>query len=783
MRRIASAALIGLLGAFLPASAAADEITELVPGTAVLLSTSSSGSGATSSTSSKTAIFSPAVYSDYKRFNAEPTVTVDRYPFVPGPFGFGVTTTEFRDVTYTSAPQGAAFPGHSQFWKSDDLGRTFRVPPHIIAFGRNIAAGQGGGDSHQVVGQVTHKVFFVDLPGTCVTLNTSMDLGETFTPDTLGCGATPGVDDRQWVEVDETVSGATVPCPTPPLPNSRCGNVYISFINFTTAATPTLVLARSTKDGAPGTFAIPTDSPCNYLTAAGALFASDATPTACPDPSDEELQVAGPVVADDEGTPTRAPSHHLYIPFVRATAPVPAVTAAPPYRLYIARSTDEGLTWTRHLVADLGAHNPINIFPQLTVDRGGNLYYVWAQTQAPEEDASGLSGETDVYYAFSTTGGLSWSPPIPLTQENGDSAVFPWMIAGDPGQVDVVFYKSNTGLNPNVAEVDDSGNSCPPSTSPTCRPNPSAWNVFFGQSQNALNTGSNFKAVQISDHPNHIGQICTGGLGCTLAGGDRALLDFFTVDVDHLGAAVVAWSDDNNSVGIARGRVARQLSGNTVLKNQTINLKNSWGITDHAARDRTGDVYDGLGIPKGSCPGMDLLGASADRSGDLITVSLTLNGAPTAAKATACATPTAVTGGLWGAEFWAASASGDPSRSGDDFYVAYRDNVLDGPPRVEAGVFLNLNPTLTALEFAPRTTGTLGGSCFTPSGTPTALVPCTVTMTFSASALGIKPGAGLYSITGLSTHFLGTGVFPFLGNSEHADAAVAFDYLGTGSTK
>jgi hypothetical protein len=765
----------------MPTAALAEDVTELVPGTAVLLSTSSSGSGGTSSTSSKTAIFSPAVYSDYKRFNAEPTVTVDRYPFVPGPFSFGATTPEFRDLTYTSAPQGVAFPGHSQFWKSDDLARSFRVPPHIIAFGRNIGAGQGGGDSYQVVGQVTHKVFFVDLPLDCVTLNTSSDLGETFVPDALGCGATPGLDDRQWVEVDETVAGASTTClgAVPP----TCGNVYISFINFATVPAPTLVVARSTKDGTPGSFAIPTDSPCNYLTAAGAIFAPDATLTACPDPSDPELQVAGPIVADDEGTPTRPASHNLYIPFVRAPAPVPVISAGPPYKLYIARSTNGGLTWTRHKVADLGLHNPINIFPELTVDRGGNLYYVWAQTEGPEQDASGFIGETDVYYAFSTNQGLTWSQPIPLTQENGDSAVFPWMIAGDPGQVDVVFYKSNAGLNPNVAEVDDSGNPCPPSTSPSCHPNPSAWNVFFGQSQNALNTGSNFKAVQISDHPNHIGQICTGGLGCTLAGGDRALLDFFTVDVDHLGAAVVAWSDDNNSVGIARGRVARQLSGNTLLKNQTVNLKSSWGISDHAVRDRSGDVYDGIGNPKGPCPGMDLLAASADRSGDLITVSLTLNGAPTATKAMACAIPTPVTGGLWGAEFWAASTSADTTRSGDDFYVAYRDNLLDPPPRVEAGDFLNLNPTLTALEFAPRTPGTLGGSCFTTAGAPTALDPCTVTMTVSASALGIKSGAGLYSITALSTHFLGTGVFPFLGNSEHADAAVSFDDLGTGTTK
>ena len=81
--------------AFVPAARAEDPITELVPGTAVLLNqvSGSSGSGSTSSTSSKTNIFSPSTYSDYKRFGAEPTVVVDRYSFLPGPFAFGAAAT------------------------------------------------------------------------------------------------------------------------------------------------------------------------------------------------------------------------------------------------------------------------------------------------------------------------------------------------------------------------------------------------------------------------------------------------------------------------------------------------------------------------------------------------------------------------------------------------------------------------------------------------------------------------------------------------------------------
>jgi hypothetical protein len=61
-------------------------------------------------------------------------------------------------------------------------------------------------------------------------------------------------------------------------------------------------------------------------------------------------------------------------------------------------------------------------------------------------------------------------------------------------------------------------------------------------------------------------------------------------------------------------------------------------------------------------------------------------------------------------------------------------------------------------------------------------------MTVSQSLLGIKSGAGLFSITGLSTYFFGTNNRPpgfriAGGNSEQADAAAPFDDNGTGTTK
>jgi hypothetical protein len=179
---------------------------------------------------------------------------------------------------------------------------------------------------------------------------------------------------------------------------------------------------------------------------------------------------------------------------------------------------------------------------------------------------------------------------------------------------------------------------------------------------------------------------------------------------------------------------------------------------------------------------MDVLATSESRSGSLVTITQTLNGFPSAGNAVACGGPP-TTGGLWGAEFWAA-ASGD-SAPAENFYLAYRDNPLDGPARVEGGRVYKVNATTTSLEFDPRTfAATLGGTC---RATPAPHGSCTISVTVDVSSLGIKPGAGLYSITGLATYQAGTATSPMftrlaLGNSEQADAATPFDDNGTGQT-
>jgi hypothetical protein len=755
--------VLALLALVLPLAATADTNPfELLPGTAILLDQSSgSGSGGNAtSTSNSTNIFSPAAFVDYKRFGGEPTVVVDRYPFTNAAQCSPNPAPCYKDLVYTSSPQGVVEPHYSTFYKSDDLGQTFRVPTHTPFTAFVTGTTGGGGDSHLVVGAVSHRIYFVDLALSCITINTSTDLGESWTSDQFGCGANL-LDDRQWVEADEQYPGLT----------AQGGWVYISAINLANPALPTLMASRApgnTAGQVPGAFVA--SSPCNPGTfAVGSNpvdpAANDGVATPCPDPADPYLYVAGPVVADKTMRTGNA-SHPVYVPFVRRISQGGLGLDCPcPWQLYVAKSIDGGTSWTRHKVADLpNTADPGNIFVQLAIDRAGNLYYDWSQAQV--DPNTGAEGEQDIYYTYSQGGGLAgtWAPPIDLTGEANDSAIFPWMVAGDAGKVDLVYYKSNNGENSNAS---------PPTT---------VWNVYFGQSMNALNPGANFKSVQVSAEPNHLGPICTGGTGCT--SGDRDLLDFFTVDVDHLGAAHIVYSDDHQRRNTdTRDKLTRQIAGNSIFNGQNITLQSSWPIHDHSVTDRAGDVYDGFGANKGSCPGMDLLGASSSRSNGLLTVSLTMNAPPSAAAAMACS-PGAATGGLWGAEFWAASSQGGTD-GGNTFYLAYRDNPGDGAPRAEAGAVDSTNATVTSLEFDPQIVGSpvaSGGTCF--SATPPS--PCTLTVSVPLSALGISPGNGLYSLTGLSTYFFGTTNRPPLlrvegGNSEQADATAPIEYSGSGT--
>jgi hypothetical protein len=158
-------------------------------------------------------------------------------------------------------------------------------------------------------------------------------------------------------------------------------------------------------------------------------------------------------------------------------------------------------------------------FTVVAVDKASNVYVVWTERH-PETQT------TDTYLSVSKTRGMSWSTPVKVNH-GPQTTTFPWIVAGDAGKIDIVYYGTSE-KGPSPEEV----------------PATSKWRVWMAQSLNALDVKPNFKENPATGFM-HQGQICTSGTGC--AAGTRDLLDLFQIDVDRQGMANIAYTDNLNT--------------------------------------------------------------------------------------------------------------------------------------------------------------------------------------------------------------------------------------------
>jgi hypothetical protein len=181
----------------------------------------------------------------------------------------------------------------------------------------------------------------------------------------------------------------------------------------------------------------------------------------------------------------------------------------------MAVSTDGGRTFTDYPVyvspsPQVGLNHQ---FPNVTVDRAGNVYALW-------------SDDRDVYYAVSTDRGKTWSKPVQVNKPPATTAIFPWAVAGDAGKLDVVYY--GTSYYDGVVPPDN-------------YPSSAAWYAYFAQNLDALSPRGRFTQVRATPVV-HYGAVCESGIGCS---GNRDLYDDFGVAASPLtGMASIAYDDD-----------------------------------------------------------------------------------------------------------------------------------------------------------------------------------------------------------------------------------------------
>jgi hypothetical protein len=631
----------------------------------------------------------------------EPTVGIDPQArvFVSGPTGTG---------TQRSAWEGSV-----------DGGRSFRVitPPPPPTAVQSIEDPPGGGDT-DLNFDLSGKQYFVDLYAlACDRVATTSDGGATVQQSFFGCDGSPG-SDRPWLAVYDPPPGtphdSTYTGPTPltyleynnlvgPGPNGGAqwnkSTDGLSYTNATSGVTPA---GESTYSpfGADGYPAI--DQQTGKVFEAAGSPNSDGT-------FDLLLNIGTPEATGD-------------LTFL--DAPTASSGGGP----------DSG---NLVHIADNLPGSPDTLFSVLSMDSARNLFVVWA--------TSGSSpSQRQVYVSASSaaSGWRTWTKPVRASDAStrtGDAVnVFPWIKAGGPGRADAVWYGSNKSVDPSS----QSGQ---------------AWNAFMSQvvfpvSSSGAITGAapSTALVKVSPHPVHYNDICLQGTGCVTSQGNRNLADFFTVTIDHTGAAEVLYDDTSNGLaqqgftpsgnqtvdhaGAPLVTLARQSSGPGLFGTAVSGTSNApaSGISDPSG-DALYPVIGGTELQ-----GMDVVGSSVALSGDGKTLAVTTKVSDlTNPAATAAAVPG--TSLLQYVTRW---------QMGNTIYYAAMSNTGANQPAFYAGAAPSVDLCSVSACFPHVITYPepgLGGAAEPGSvscpASPSAANPCTITIRVSVGDIG-SPSSG-----------------------------------------
>lgn len=401
-------------------------------------------------------------------------------------------------------------------WSSADGGHAYGSLPQpnevSATSGGTTGLAPGGGDTDLATAPVknsagTYNVYVASLTLGSVTVSLSQDGGHTWAND-VTAAKVPG-DDREWIAAD----GAS--------------NFYLSY-HAIAAGDQIAVNQGQVVSGQPAT--VQTYDAIN--------------------PAQTDIYL-GTVNDNEIGNIAVDPrTGDVYQVFVGCPpSPTAVVTCSSFNTAYMAvgvPTTINGvttLTFTDYVInqSPNASASFNNNFPAVAVDTAGNVYATW-------------SDDHNVYLTYSTDHGQRWSKPGKINHGTAATAIYPWLTAGSPGKVDVVFYGTPAASNYQT---------CGQTGTYTCQNEP--WSVFFAQNLNVL--GSNSWAQNQVTPVVHHGGVCQGGVTCTSSGNDnRDLYDDFGVAASPTtGMASITYSDDQyaDNTGTANSGECTSAQNNT----------------------------------------------------------------------------------------------------------------------------------------------------------------------------------------------------------------------------
>ena len=442
----------------------------------------------------------------------------------------------------------------------------------------------GGGDSDTAVDSYSGDIYMIDLGGAPeVPARVSHDRGNTWA-SSCEANFNDGVNyftDRQWLATD--------------LKHKVMWYIYRDGV-LNTSTLPVVGSSEIGKQGY-GEFLkyAPLPSKAGTAGAAQLKFKNicDGT-TGAATPCFQDHNIAGNALTDNY---PRSPRYGTTFLAIDRGAGISVVTF-----------DTSGAKSVHEYTAVKGSH-PI-LFPTVAVDRAGTVYMSYADDTNSRTYLTHSVGRTLTSNTCSKQVKTNcWTAPVVVNGAPVHTTVMPWVVAGDKGRVDVVFYGT---ANPN---------------SPTKNYGP--WYPYMAQSLDATKAVPTFAQARMTDHPNHIDPVCLSGLGCTTdtgPDGDRELGDFFKVAIDGQGRALVSFADGDNQLGeeVAGGPLAAPSFADFVRQSTGPSLYKSVGklkaVPTSVNCTRVGAhhnpvplVTPGTGTPGTDVPALQLRGSCLTR--------------------------------------------------------------------------------------------------------------------------------------------------------------------------